>query len=125
MTQVLKLGLLGSETTLPDESRINEQGADTPFFNEARSANKTLHTDFIATKENHTISWEVISISDYDLVNNIIKLQYSGNELNFIYTDSIGTETNITARATVTNKGTLIQCGEYFYQGFSIFLEQV
>lgn len=124
--QILKLGLTGSEITLPVKSRTNSQGADTPFFNESRSADKTLHTDFINTKENHSIAWAVISVSDYTIINNIVKLQYTdGVNLSFIYTNSAGLETQIDVRATVTNKGELVQVGDWYYNEFGLLLEQV
>lgn len=123
--QILKLGLSGSETTLPTESRINQQGADTPFFNESRSASKTLHVDFIATKENWTIVWDVISLSDYETVNTIVKQQYTGTFLSFIYTDSAGAETTKTVRVTVGDKGNLVQQSTWFYNGFSLIIEEV
>jgi len=123
-SQILKLGISGSETTLPSESRINEQGADTPYYNEARSASKKLHVDFIGTKGNWAISWTVISEDDYTTVNNIVELQYSGSELSFIYTDQDGTEITKSVRATVTNKGALVQRDDYYYNGFSLQLEE-
>lgn len=126
MIQTLKLGLTGSETELPSESRINDQGSDTPFLIEARSVNGTLHTDFISLKENHNVSWEVISVADYEIVNNIIKLQYTnGSFLNFIYTDSAGLEISLEVRASVTEKGRLVQVGDYYYGGCALTMEQV
>ena len=126
MIQVLKLGLSGSETTLPDDSRINNRGADTPFFNESRSANKTLKTDFITLKQNWNITWDVLSDDNYTIVNDIVKLQYTnGTFLSFIYTDQDGTETTTTVRATITDKGTLSQCTEYYSNGVTLQLEQV
>lgn len=126
MIQILKLGLEGSEVTLPDESRINQQGADTPYFNEARSASKKLHVDFISTKGVWNIAWDSISIADYETINNIVKLQYTnGVFLSFIYTDAAGAETQLEVRVTVTNKGTLVQCDDWFYQGLAITIEEV
>lgn len=123
--QVLKLGRIGNEITLPTESRVNEQGADTPFFNEARSASKKLHVDFITTKQNWSISWAVISEDDYKIVNDTIKQQYTNTpDMSFIYTDEDGTEIQGYYRVTVTNKGSLVQRDTYYYNGFTIQLEE-
>lgn len=126
MIQILKLGLSGSETTLTSESRINTQGADTPYYNESRSVNKTLHVDFIATKHNWSISWDVISKANYDIINAIVALQYSsGTFLSYIETDSDGIESTYTVRVTVSSLGTLVQTGDYYYSGFGLTLEEV
>ena len=124
--QVLKLGVAGSETALPSESRVNEQGADTPYFNESRSASKKLHVDFITTKQNWGVSWGVISEDDYNTINAIVQLQYSGGvSLSFIYTNQDQTEITTEVRATITSKGSVIPRDKYFYNGLSISLEEV
>lgn len=124
--QIVKLGSIGAEQTLPSESRINNQGSDTPFFNDSRSASKKLHVDYIVTKGNWGYSWTVISEDDYDFINAIVQLQYSsGISLSYIYTNQNGTEIPKVVRATITEKGALIPRDEYFYSGCSLQLEEV
>lgn len=124
--QVLKLGLSGAETTLPTESRVNQQGAPTYNKISARSANQTLHTDFLPKKMNWSISWSVISETNRDLISSIIDLQESTPSfLSFIYTDEEGTEITKTVEAEITTQGALIQRDEYFDNGFAISLVEV
>jgi hypothetical protein len=94
MVQILQLGLSGSETTLPTESRTNNQGASTYNKRSARSANQTLHTDFLPKKGNWSIAWGVISEADRDAIIAIIDLQESTPSfLSFKYTDEAGSFT--------------------------------
>ena len=126
MIQNLQLGIAGSEVTLPTESRTNEQGAPTMFTVDARSSNKTLHTDFIAMKENWTIAWEKISQSNYNLIYSLILLQQTTPTfLSFKYTDEEGVYTTKTVKVVIASKGTLVQAETYFYSGFSIAIEEV
>ena len=124
--QILKLGLPGSETTLPTESRINEQGAPSYFKKSARSANKTLHIDYIAKKLNWSISWEVISEANFNIISAIIDLQYSRpSNLSFIYTTENGTEVAKTVDVEITNKGALMQRDVYYDSGLSLSIVEV
>ena len=124
--QTLQLGLSGSESTLPTESRVNEQGASTYNKRSARSANGTLHTDFLPKKGNWSISWGVISETDRDAIIAIIDLQESnGVFLSFKYTDAAGSFTTKTVEAEITAIGALIQRDTYFDNGLSISLVEV
>ena len=124
--QILQLGLSGSETTLPTKSRVNEQGAPTYNKRSARSANMTLHTDFLPKKGNWNISWGVISETDRDAIIAIIDLQESTPSfLSFKYTDSAGTFTTKTVEAEITAIGGLIQRDIYYNNGLSISLMEV
>jgi len=124
--QILKLGLSGSESTLPSESRVNEQGAPTYSKISSRSANQTLHTDFLPKKENWTISWSIISETDRDLIRGIVDLQESTPSfLSFKYTDEQGSFTTKTVEATITSQGALIQRDVYYDNGLSISLVEV
>lgn len=123
--QVLKLGLAGSEQTLPTKSRINNQGTPLQLYQQAESINGTVHTDFIGIKQPFSITWETISNTDVEAVEAIILLQYTnGTHLSFIYTDAEGTETTKTVFAEITSKGTLLQRDEYFTSGFSLGLKE-
>jgi hypothetical protein len=124
--QILKLGLSGSEITLPVKSRINEQGAPTYFKNTARSANKTLHIDYIAKKLNWTITWEVISEADFNTISAIVDLQYSTPaNLSFIYTTENGTEVTKIVDVEISSKGALMQRDIYFDSGLTLSIVEV
>ncbi len=124
--QILKLGISGSEVTLPTESRINDQGSATYHKVSARSANQTLHTDFLPKKMNWSISWGVISQTDFNTISAIIDLQESTPSfLSFIYTDAQGSETTKIVEAEITSLGALIQRDSYYYSGTSISIVEV
>ncbi len=124
--QTLKLGLAGSEVTLPTESRINKQGAPIMKTVDAESVNGSIHTDFVSFREGFDISWDTISQSDFNTIYSLVKLQLSSATfLSFIYDDEDGVFSTITVKATITSKGTLIQRDKFFYSGFGISLEQV
>jgi len=124
--QVLKLGLSGFETTLPTESRVNGQGAPSYFKNTARSANKTLHIDYIAKKLNWSISWSVISEADFNTISAIVDLQYSTpDNLSFIYTTENGTEVTKVVDVEIVEKGGLIQRDTYYDSGLTISIVEV
>lgn len=124
--QVLQLGLSGSEQTLPTESRINEEGVPELLKITENAVDGTIHTDFVTFKESWTITWETISKTNYDTIKAILDLQISTPSfLSFKYTDSGGTFTTVEVEATIVNRGALVQVGDYYYQGFSIFLQQV
>jgi len=124
--QILKLGISGSETTLVSESRVNNQGADTAITKDERSASGKLHTGFIRLVGNWSIDWDVMTQANFETLRAIILLQYSTPTfLSFIYTDVNGTLTTKTVKATLTNKGTLIQKDVFYYAGVSMQLEEV
>jgi len=123
--QTLKLGLAGSETTLPTGSRVNNQGTPKQIYQQAESINGTLRTDFIGIKDNWSISWDKYSESDYLALEAIINLQYTnGEHLSFIYTDEDGTEMTRTVFAEITAKGSLLQRDSFYYNGVSIGLKE-
>ena len=125
-SQILQLGLSGSETTLPTESRINEQGAPTYNKRSARSSNQTLHTDFLPKKGNWAITWTVISETDRDAIIAIVDLQESTSSfLSFKYTDAAGSFTTKTVEAEITAIGGLIQKDIFYDNGLSISLVEV
>jgi len=124
--QILKLGIAGSESTLITESRSNQQGAPTALTNDVRSVSGKLHTGFIRLINNWSIDWAVMTQTNYEALLAIILLQYSTPTfLSYIETDVNGTETTYTVKATMTNKGTLIQKDIFYYAGVSIQLEEV
>ena len=124
--QILKLGLSGSESTLPDESRINNQGQDTFQYVSGEAADGSLKVDIIGTKKNFVVSWEVMSETDWDAIYAIYNLQISGDTfLSYIETDSVGAETTTTVFMQPPTKGDLIQAGTYYVTGVSISMQEV
>ena len=123
--QILKLGLPGSEITLPTESRINDGGQDTLKTNTGDSASGNLHVDIIATKRNFNISWGVMSERDYMITLNVIYMyQLAGNKLNFIYTNQSGAETHTTVFMQPPSRGALIQRDVYYDNGVTLSLQE-
>ena len=124
--QVLKLGLLGAESTLPDESRINNQGQDTFQYVSGESADGSLKVDIIGTKRNRTISWEIMSETDWAALYAIYQLQITGDTfLSYIETDSTGAETNFTVLMQPPTKGDLIQAGTFYSNAISISVQEM
>ena len=75
MSQVIQLGLTGAETTLATESRSFDAFDNALISTEGRSADGTLHTDFIANKEGFVITYAVVTEANKDVITNIYKLQ--------------------------------------------------
>jgi hypothetical protein len=124
--QVLKLGIAGSESTLPTASRINNQGQDTFQYVEGESADGSLYVDIIGTKGNYSVSWDVMSESDWNDLYDIFLLQISNSSyLSYIFTDAAGTETTKTVLMQPPTKGSLIQRDVYYYNSVSIEMQEV
>ncbi len=124
--QVLKLGLSGSESTLPTESRINNQGQDTFNYVEGKSADGSLKVDIIGTKGNYSVSWDVMSESDWNALYAIYLLQISNSSyLSYIFTDAAGSTTTKTVLMQPPTKGSLIQRDVYYYNSVSIQMQEV
>ncbi len=123
--QVLKLGLAGSESTLPTESRINEQGQATFKYVEGESADGSLKVDIIGVKDNFTVSWGVMSESDWNALNAIFLLQISNSKyLSYIYTDAAGSETTKEVLMQPPTKGSLIQRDVYYNNAVTITMQE-
>jgi hypothetical protein len=124
--QVLKLGLSGSESTLITESRINEQGQDTFKYVSGESADGSLKVNIIGTKGNYSVSWSVMSESDFDDLFDIYLLQISGDTfLSYIFTDQSGSETTKTVLMQPPTKGSLIQRDVYYSNAVTINMQEV
>jgi hypothetical protein len=122
--QILKLGLAGSEQTLVSESRINDGGQDTLNANSGQSASGDLKIDIISTKKNFSISWGVMSETDYDALYAIYLLQFNPAKLSYIYTDEAGAETTVSVFMQPPSRGALVQRDEYFNNGVTITLQE-
>lgn len=122
--QILKLGLPGAEQTLVKESRTNDGGQDAFNYIEGQSANGSLKVDVIATKQNFSISWGVMSETDYNALYAIYLLQFNPAKLNYIYTNQSGAETTVSVFMQPPSRGSLIQRDVYFENGVTITLQE-
>jgi len=124
MVQVLKLGLAGAEQTLVSESRVNDGGQDTLNANTGQSASGALKVDMISTKQNFSITWGVMSETDFDALYAIYLLQFNPAKLSYIYTDEAGAETTVSVFMQPPTRGALIQRDEYFNNGVTMTLQE-
>jgi hypothetical protein len=122
--QILKLGLSGAESTLPTESRINDGGQDTFKFVSGESANGSLKVDVIGTKQNFSISWGVMSETDFDALKAIYALQLTGSFLSYIFTDEAGAETTVEVFMQPPTQGSLIQKDVYYSNAITITMQE-
>lgn len=122
--QSLKLGEVGAEIELPTKSRSFGGERSQIIKKEGRSVNGTLHSDYSAYKRTFRIGWETITEDNKKVLEDVVKLQLTGVELNFIRTDKTGTPENISVSATLGGFGALNPRGEYFYYGTGLTLEE-
>jgi len=126
MTQILQLGLSGAETTLEGDSRSFTSSGNTLNSIEGRSADGTLHADFITNKKNFTIDYGVISEANKDIITNIYLLQISTPAfLSFIYTDESDAEITTTVKMSEPQFGSINPKDTFYYGGTTIELEEV
>lgn len=126
MSQILQLGLSGSEVTLPTESRSFTGFDNALISTEGRSANGTLHTDFTNNKEGFTITYAVVTEANKDVITNIYKLQISnGSFLSFIYTIQSGAEVTRTVKMSAPSFGAVLVKDVWYHNGVTINLEEV
>jgi hypothetical protein len=126
MAQVLKLGLTGSETTLPSQSRRFNTSGNSLISTEGRAADGTLHVDFVNSKRSFSISYAVVSETNKDLITSIYQLQISnGSFLSFIYTDESGSDVTVTVKMSAPVFGAINPKNTFYYNGTSIELEEV
>lgn len=126
MSQILQLGLSGSEVTLPTESRSFTGFDNALISTEGRSANGTLHTDFTNNKEGFTITYAVVTEANKDVITNIYKLQISnGSFLSFIYTIQSGAEVTRTVKMSAPSFGPVVVKDVFYHNGVTINLEEV
>lgn len=124
--QTIKLGILGAETTLTGISRIFESSGNEETSIQGRSADATLHTDFVARKRNYTISFSTVTEAYKDLLTAIYDLQITnGTFLNFIYTNQAGAEVATAVKMNVPSFGGITPKDIFYYGGTSITLEEV
>lgn len=125
MAQTIKLGLSGAETTLPTESRSFQVSSNSLNSIEGRSANGTLHVDFISNKKSFTINYGIISEANKDIITAIYQLQIdNATSLSFIYTNQSGANVTTTVRMQAPTFGSIVPRDVYYYNGMTIELEE-
>jgi len=126
MSQILQLGLSGSEVTLPTESRSFNSFDNALISTEGRSADGTLHTDFTNNKEGFSISYAVVTEANKDMITNLYKLQITnGSFLSFIYTIQSGATVSKTVKMSAPSFGAVLVKDVYYHNGVTISLEEV
>lgn len=126
MAQILQLGLTGAEVTLTEESRSFTDSGNSLNNIEGRSADGTLHADFITNKKSFTINYNVISEANKDIITNIYLSQISnGSFLTFIYTDESNAEISTAVKMSAPVFGAIIPKDIFYYSGTTIELEEV
>lgn len=125
--QTIKLGLVGSEVTLPTASRRFTSHSNQEFSVQGRSADGTLHTDFISRKRSWSISYNVISQATKDLLESIYQLQITnGSFLSLIITEDDGVTTHTyTVKLEALTFGSLVPKEEFHYNGVTLTLTEV
>ena len=126
MSQVLQLGLSGSETTLPTESRSFTSFDNALISTEGRSADGTLHVDFTNNKQGFTVNYAVYTEATKDIIFNIFQLQITnGSFLSFIYTVQSGATVTKTVKMSPPSFGSIVIRDTYYHNGVTINLEEV
>ena len=126
MSQVIQLGLTGAETTLATESRSFDAFDNALISTEGRSADGTLHTDFIANKEGFVITYAVVTEANKDVITNIYKLQITNAVfLSFKYTIQSGATVTRTVKMSPPSFGPVLVKDVWYHNGVTINLEQV
>lgn len=124
--QTIKLGILGAETTLTGISRVFASSGNEETSIQGRSANATLHVDFVARKRNYTVSFSTVTESIKDILTAIYDLQVTnGTFLNFIYTNQAGAEVATVVKMNAPSYGGITPKDIFHYAGTSLTLEEV
>ena len=72
---IIKLGLQGLEQDLPQESLIIESVVISDDNRKSKSANGSLHIDFLPSKRKFSFSWLVVLETTFELLSSIEELQ--------------------------------------------------
>ncbi|MCK4816791.1 hypothetical protein KA005_13560, partial [bacterium] len=116
MSQVLQLGLSGAETTLPTDSRSFVNFDNALISTDGRSADGTMHTDFINSKEAFTIVYAVVSEANKDIITDIFKLQITNATfLSFKYTIQSGATVTRTVKMSAPSFGAVLVKDVYYH----------
>lgn len=125
MAQILQLGLSGLETTLEDDSRSFTSSGNNLNSIEGRSADGSLHVDFVSNKKTFNINYTVVSEANKGILTGIYELQIdNAAKLSFIYTDQSGANVTTMVKMSAPSFGAIIPNSVYYYSGASIELEE-
>ena len=126
MTQTIKLGLPGLETTLFGESRSFVTSGNQLNSIDSQSAGGTIDVNFIANKRTFTINYGVLSEAEKNIITGIYLLQGSTPSfLSFIYTDESGSDVQATVKMSAPQFGAINPKDTFYYNGSEIELEEV
>ena len=126
MSQVLQLGLTGSETTMSEFGRVFSGFGNEGISITGRSADATKHTDFVARKRSYSITYTEPTEVLKDQITAFHQLQITnGAFLSFIYTDKDAAEIQTDVEMLAPNFGQLIPKDDYYYGSVTIELVEV
>lgn len=126
MNQSVKLGLSGAESELPELSRALRSVKREEIKQQGRSADGTLRTDFVAVKKGWVIGYSVISEEDIETIEAILDLQYTTPaSLSMKITNREETVLTYEVFVTMSDRGDLLQVGDYYYRGLSLEVTEV
>ncbi len=113
--------------TLPSESRSMPGFGNIISSQRGRSADGTLHADYVARKLSFAITYQTVSSATKILLDNILETQVSTAVFpEFTYTDENGVAQSFNVELGPLNYGPLIpQSDNFYYQGVTLNLEQV
>ena len=125
MKQVIKLGLIGAETTLPEESRIFVESGNILKVLEGESASGEEVTDFIGNKKTFSLVYTIVTEILKKLIEELYLLQISEPSfLNFIYTNHLGSEIETVVKMEAPVFGSVMAKDIYYHNGVNITLEE-
>lgn len=121
---IIKLGLNGQEQDLLQDSLVL-RGVDLENTSSiTRSANKTLHVDYLPVKRSFELSYSVITKENYDNLLAIYNLQVSNlQNLNYIIQEASGVKTYQVQMEPVS-KGADLRDKDFYYD-VSVRLSEV
>lgn len=123
MSQIIQLGIFQKETTLPSAGRSFSSSGNELSSIEGRSADGTLHADFIKNNRTYQLSYSVVSEEDKDLLTGIYLSQIEKDSfLNFVYTDESDQRIATTVKMEEPVFGSIIPKDTYYYNGVTIDL---
>lgn len=74
---IIRLGIDGSQLDLPQESLTVSPTRVRDFNRQSRTADNSLQTDYTPTKRSFSLKWQVLSVSNYELLESIYTTQVS------------------------------------------------
>jgi len=123
--QVVKLGLVGFETTLPTESRVNSGFSIEEKSSTGESADGTIRKDIVSSKKVFTYSYGVVTEVTQELIESIYELQITNaTTLSLKFTKQDTTEVSFTVYMDPPSFGPLIIKDIYYNNGTTLTLRE-